>query len=338
MKEARDCACGLNSVRDDAAYWFSRVNDKDLSAAEQVAFDTWLNQHAAHRLEYAMLQQLWSAADLLPSGRLQALCQPNEPTPQNPLFHPPALNSRPIVRYAVAASLVLAAVGVTLFSVLNAPSASYAAQFATAVGERRQVALPDGSVVDLNSRTRLDVRFERGRRSVELTQGEAMFSVAHDASKPFVVRAGAGTVTVTGTRFDVRRDPEQTQVAVESGTVRVNGREGAQGEPVILTAGLGSRIDANGNVTPASAINTAEVTAWRNGKLVFNDVALSDVAAEVSRYREKPLIVAAGKTSALRLTSVFKSDDTDALLAALPKLLPVNVRTLADGSQEIFSR
>lgn len=336
MMETRDCACGSEQMRHDAATWFARVNDTALSREEQLQFDAWLNEHEPHRQEYAALQQLWDAADLLPRARLEALCQTPPPTPLNPLLHPRPLKNRAFTRYAVAASVVLAA-GLALFSLLSSPS-SYAAQFATSFGERRQVALPDGSIIDLNSRTRLEVRYADGRRSVELTQGEAMFSVAHDPSQPFVVHAGAGRVTVTGTRFDVRRDPEMTRVAVESGTVRVNGGDGEPGTPVILTAGLGSRIDADGNVTPATAINAADITAWRSGKLVFNDATLSEVAEEVSRYREKPLRVASGKTSMLRLTSVFKSDDTDALLVALPKLLPVSVRSLADGSQEIISK
>jgi len=336
MTETRDCACGSEAVRDEAAYWFARAHENDRNPQERLEFEAWLGLHAQHRREYELLQNLWGAADLVPKARLQALCQVDAPTALKPVIQLRPAKKRTFARYAVAASLMVA-VGVTLFSILSAPS-SYAAQFATTLGERRQVALPDGSVVDLNSRTRLEVRYERGRRSVELIQGEAMFSVEHDTSRPFVVSAGAGTVTVTGTRFDVRRDPEQTRVAVESGTVKVNGREGEQGDPVILTAGLGARIDASGNVTPASAINTAQVTAWRTGKLVFNDATLSEVVQEVSRYREKPLRVASGKASALRLTSVFKADDTDALLAALPKLLPVTIRSLADGSQEIISQ
>ncbi len=87
------------------------------------------------------------------------------------------------------------------------------------------MALPDGSIIDLNSRSRVRVHYQRDRREVELEQGEAMFSVEHDSSRPFVVQAGVGKVTVTGTRFDVRRDPAQTRVVVEAGTVKVQGRE-----------------------------------------------------------------------------------------------------------------
>ncbi|MNE22041.1 fec operon regulator FecR [compost metagenome] len=214
----------------------------------------------------------------------------------------------------------------------------YQASFQTALGERKQVVLPDGSTLELNGRTRIDVRFEAKKRAIELQQGEVMFSVEHDTDRPFVVRAGAGSVTVTGTRFDVRHDPEQTRVAVESGTVRVQGDEGGQGAPVILTAGLGSRISAKGDVAAAYAVNTDDFTAWRSGKLVFNDAPLSEVVQEVSRYRDKPVSVAAGKTADLRLSSVFKADDTDALLRVLPSILPVTVHTRADGSTEIIAR
>jgi len=331
MTTDRDSAHGSDAVRDEAALWFARVSDRELTLDERASFDSWLDEHEHHAQEFRLLQNLWGAADLLTPARMQALCEADAPSVL------PKRKSRPVVRYAVAASLVVAALGAGLLFTINS-QLSYTGQFATALGERRHVQLPDGSVVELNSRTRMDVRYAWGHRRIELTQGEAMFSVEHDASRPFVVHAGSGWVTVTGTRFDVRRDPDETRVVVESGTVKVNGREGEQGAPVILTAGLGSRIDAQGNVSPASAVNTEALTAWRTGKLVFSNATLTEVAQEVSRYREKPLTVAPGKAAGLRLTSVFKADDTDALLKALPNILPVAVRTLADGSKEIIAR
>lgn len=286
-------------------------------------FEAWLDEHPQHRDEFQLLQGLWTAADLVPAKRLQALCET-----------PPTHRRRSLlVRYAVAAGVAAVALGLGLFSGLNHP-ATYTAEFSTALGERRHVALPDGSVIDLNSRSRVQVRYEQDRRGIELTEGEAMFSVEHDSSRPFVVEAGSGKVTVTGTRFDVRRDLSQTRVAVEQGTVKVQG----QGPDVVsLTAGLGTQINAQGQVAAAYTVNPAELTAWRSGKLVFNNASLSEVAAEVSRYRDKPLTVANDNVGHLRLTSVFKSDNTDALLKALPSILPVAVRTLDDGSQEIIS-
>jgi transmembrane sensor len=318
-------------VRDQAASWLARINDGALTAQEQAAFDAWLNEHEHHADEYRVLQQLWGAADLIPRARLQALCETVEPMKSRPV------RQRTITRYAVAASLTVVLLGGGVFFAMTR-QADYSADFTTTLGERRQVKLPDGSLLDLNGRTRLSVAFQSGSRHVELLQGEAMFSVEHDASRPFVVNAGNGSVTVTGTRFDVRRDPGQTLVAVESGTVKVKGRDDQPDALVTLTAGLGSRIDSAGRVAPASAVDTAALTAWRAGKLVFNDAPLSEVVQEVSRYRDKPLRVTNDKTAQLRLSSVFKSDDTDALLRALPSILPVAVRSLADGSQEIIAR
>lgn len=327
MMDTRDCACGQTTVRDDAARWFVRLQEPAIDADEQQRFDAWLNQHPQHRDEFQLLQGLWLAADLLPAPRLKALVE----TP------PTRRERRPMLRYAVAASVLAVALGLGLFSGLNHPG-GYRAEFATALGERKHVALPDGSVIDLNSRSRLQVRFEQDRRVIELAEGEAMFSVAHDTSRPFVVETGNGKVTVTGTRFDVRRDIAQTRVAVEQGTVKVQGRDAADDQFINLTAGLGTYVDAQGKVAAAYTVNPAELTAWRGGKLVFNNASLSEVVAEVSRYREKPLTVANPTVASLRLTSVFKSDNTDALLKALPSILPVAVRTLADGSQEIIAK
>lgn len=327
MMDTRDCACGQTTVRDEAARWFVRLQEPAVDAEQYRSFEAWLNEHPQHHDEFQLLQGLWTAADLLPAPRLKALCE----TP------PARRERRPLLRYAVAASVVAVALGLGLFSGLNHP-AGYSAEFATAPGERKHVALPDGSVIDLNSRSRLQVRFEKDRRLIELTEGEAMFSVEHDTSRPFVVEAGSGKVTVTGTRFDVRRDVTQTRVAVEQGTVKVQGRDAADADFISLTAGLGTRIDAQGKVAPAYSVNPAELTAWRSGKLVFNNASLSEVVEEVSRFRDKPLTVANPTVANLRLTSVFKSDNTDALLKALPNILPVAVRTLADGSQEIISK
>ncbi|RON38120.1 peptide ABC transporter substrate-binding protein [Pseudomonas frederiksbergensis] len=324
MMDTRDCACGQTAVRDEAARWFVRLQEPAVDVEEHRRFEVWLHEHPQHRDEFQLLQGLWTAADLLPAKRLQALCE----------AAPERRKRRPLVRYAVAASVLAVALGLGLFSGLNHP-ATYTAEFSTALGERQHVALPDGSMIDLNSRSRVQVRFEKHRRGIELTEGEAMFSVEHDISRPFVVETGNGQVTVTGTRFDVRRDLTQTKVAVEQGTVKV---QGYGADFINLTAGLGTHIDAKGKVAAAYTVNPQELMAWRSGKLVFNNASLVEVAAEVSRYREKPLTVGNDKVGNLRLTSVFNSDNTDALLKALPSILPVAVRTLSDGSQEIIAR
>ncbi|SCW51767.1 MULTISPECIES: FecR family protein [unclassified Pseudomonas] len=331
MMDSRECPCGQDRVRDAAAQWFVRLQAPAMSVEERQRFEAWLDEHANHRDEIQLLQGIWSATDLLPKERLRALCEPPAERPKR----------RPLLRYAVAAGLFAVALGLGLFSGLSS-STDYSGEYATALGERRHIALPDGSMIDLNSRSRVRIQFAHRQRRVELAEGEALFSVEHDAGRPFTVDAGNGQVTVTGTRFDVRRDADKTRVAVAQGSVKVQGQvQGRAASPaqlVSLTAGLGTQIDAQGNVATPYAVNTEALTAWRNGKLVFNDAPLKEVAEEVSRYRTQPLRVGSAAVGNLRLTSVFRADDPEALLKALPNILPVTVRNLDDGSQEIIAR
>ncbi|AUM70933.1 FecR family protein [Pseudomonas fluorescens] len=327
MMDSRECPCGQDRVRDAAAQWFVRLQAPAMSVEERQRFEAWLDEHPNHRDEIQLLQGIWSATDLLPKERLQALCEP-------PAKRPPR---RPLLRYAVAAGLFAVALGLGLFSGLSS-STDYSGEYATAFGERRHIALPDGSVIDLNSRSRVRIQFAHRQRRVELAEGEALFTVEHDAGRPFTVDAGNGQVTVTGTRFDVRRDADKTRVAVEQGSVKVQGRDAPRTQYVSLTPGLGTQIDAQGKVATPYAVNAEALTAWRDGKLVFNNAPLKEVAEEVSRYRATPLRVGSAAVGNLRLTSVFRSDNPEALLKALPNILPVAVRTLDDGSQEIIAR
>lgn len=322
-----DCMHDLENVRDAAATWFARVQDRGLSADEQADFDAWYNGHPSHEAEYQWLATMCNAVELLPKARWQALCE--APTPR--------LKRRTVLGRALAASVLAVAVGAGVWTQLKAGAgAGYHAQFATQAGERRTVNLPDGSTLELDSRSRIRVDFADRQRRVDLQEGEVMFNIAHDTDRPFVVQAGLGQVTVTGTRFDVRRDGEQARVVVESGHVQVQGSNREQA--VSLTAGLGTRVDGQGIVAAPQPVNTQALTAWRKGQLIFNDASLGEVAAEVSRYRDRPLHVSTAELAQLRLSSVFKTADTDALISALPRILPVLVKTRADGSQEIISR
>ncbi|QXI37652.1 FecR family protein [Pseudomonas xantholysinigenes] len=314
-----------DAVGEQAAAWFARVQDAPQDRALQVALEQWLALDLRHAEEYQRLASLWRAVDFIPRQRLAALCQA-EPVRQLP--------RRRLLRQALAAGIALAALGLG-WSGWQYQQLNYHDTLSTVLGERRQVELPDGSHLELNSATQLQVSFSAGRRHVQLKGGEAMFIVVHDQSRPFVVSTAQGEVTVTGTRFDVRQDMDSTRVAVEQGSVHVQGAGASQAQ---LTAGQGAHIDPRGKVAAPYAIDANALTAWRHGKLVFDNATLGEVVAEVSRYRAQPLRVAPGKVANLRLSSTFSADDPDALLRALPSILPVAVRQHADGSSEIIAK
>ncbi|MFK0311568.1 FecR family protein [Pseudomonas sp. NPDC090233] len=316
---------GSDSVREQAAEWFARVQDAPRDAGLLAQLRAWQEADPRHREEYEHFERLWRAADFIPRQRLESLCQP-DPVQQLP--------RRRFVRQALAAGIAVVALGLG-WSGWQHQRLNHQDHLQTAFGERRQVELPDGSQLELNGGTQLQVDFSAGRRHIQLSAGEAMFIVAHDSSRPFVVDTAQGSVTVTGTRFDVRLDPTATRVAVEQGSVRVQGKDASLAQ---LTAGLGASIDAQGKVAPPYAVNAAALTAWRQGKLVFDNATLAEVVAEASRYRAQPLRVAPGKVAQMRLSSTFSTDDTDALLRALPSILPVAIKTHEDGSREIIAK
>jgi len=316
---------GSETVREQAAAWFVRMQAAPRDAALQRQLRAWLAADPSHRAEYDALATVWSAAQLIPRQRLEALCEP-DPVRQLP--------ERRLLRQALAASVAVVALGLG-WTGWHYQQLNHQDQLQTAFGERRQVELPDGSHLELNGATQLRVDFSPGRRHIQLNAGEAMFIVAHDSSRPFVVDTAQGSVTVTGTRFDVRLDPAATRVAVEQGSVRVQGSDASLAQ---LSAGQGSHIDTQGKVAAPYAVNASALTAWRQGKLVFDNATLAEVVAEVSRYRAQPLRVAPGKVAQLRLSSTFSTDDTDALLRALPSILPVAVKAHEDGSREIIAK
>ncbi|MNG90859.1 fec operon regulator FecR [compost metagenome] len=316
---------GADTVREQAAEWFARVQDAPRDAGLQLQLCAWLDADPRHREEYQVLARLWCVTDFIPPARLHALSQP-DPVSQLP--------RRRFLRQALAAGVTVVALGLGWsgwqYQRLNQQDA-----LQTALGERRQVELADGSHLELNGGTRLQVDFSAARRHIVLEAGEAMFIVAHDSRRPFVVDTAQGSVTVTGTRFDVRLDPALTRVAVEQGSVRVQGKDTSLAQ---LHAGQGVHIDAQGQVAAPYAVNASALTAWRQGKLVFDNATLAEVVAEASRYRAQPLRVAPGKVAELRLSSTFSTDDTDALLRALPSILPVAIKTHEDGSREIIAK
>ncbi|ODP32881.1 FecR family protein [Pandoraea sp. ISTKB] len=345
-------------IRHEAAQWFAKSHGAALSPREAAARDAWLAADPLHRAEYAALQRVWQAAAAVPVERLRQLTASPE---SQPTVGTPALDAVPRrSRKWVAAALTLV-LGVAVGTVLlrtpalspgdatqasrpSAPADGDGTQaFATRAGERRTVVLADGTSVELSTRTSIRVHYGSERRDVTLVEGEAMFSVTHNPSRPFVVDAGNGKITVTGTRFDVRRVSPGVVVSVESGSVKVDGRPAAspgnaQSPTVLLTRGAGTTIRPDGSVMPAHPIDLTSSLAWREGKLVFQNVPLADVVAEVSRYRESPVTVADNATGQLRVSSVFSTDNTDGLLAALPEFLPVTVRSLPDGSVKISSK
>ncbi len=215
--------------------------------------------------------------------------------------------------------------------------ALHSARYSAAAGERKTVTMPDGSQILLNTRSTLEVELHLRSRRVALLEGEALFDVAHATWRPFLVQAGTTAIRVVGTAFDVRRAADRVSVTVLRGRVQVSD---ADGRAVQLGAGETTQATpgALAPVTTVSAERAASQLAWKDGKLVFSQTPLAEALEEIARYRSAPVTLADTRLAGLRISGVFNSGGTDALLDLLPTILPVTVTRAPDASVQVRAR
>jgi transmembrane sensor len=196
---------------------------------------------------------------------------------------------------------------------------SGAQSYSTRTGQRSTFVLDDGSSIDLNARSRIEVRFSNTRRDVTLVEGQALFNVAREPRRPFIVHAGNQQVLAVGTRFDVRLDTTSVQVTLLEGRVRVEER----GHEVELTPGkqLVTRLNT---ATPQLAttnvirdIDVAKVTGWREGRIYFDDLTLAEAVREMNRHSTVHIRIESPDLAELRINGMFKAGEQELFVSAL---------------------
>lgn len=206
---------------------------------------------------------------------------------------------------------------------------------ATAIGERRSVILGDGSRLTLNTASKLSAQLRLRSRETVLEEGEALFEVAPSAWRPFNTAAGDARIRVLGTIYTVRLVSPETRVSVVEGRVEV--RRDGRDVPYVL--GAGDSLDTGaGAVVRIAPESLKAMTAWRDGKLIFDEKTVAEVLAEATRYRRASIRLADAVAGQSRISGVFSADNVDALLRMLPDVAPVAVTFAPDGSAFVASR
>lgn len=314
----------------EAAHWVRRL--KNASPKEQAEFARWLRESRAHVREL-LLATSWDVIlhhlgheRPVDVTKLRAACanvisvkeSPVTPTPKRVL----ALRWPWFI--AVATSLTITAA--VLLGALPLLREVLWHQYATPVGEQRAIALDDGSVISLNARSSLRVDFSSGARDIYLKDGQALFSVAHDPARPFRVHVNGSVVQALGTKFDVRRLSERTEVAVLEGRVQVGRDLGSTSatslEKLVARTQLGEgqalSISSTGEISAPAPVDVSEMSAWRQRRLVFRDRPLGEIVEEFQRYNATPrLLVESEELRERRFNGVFDADSPETLIAAL---------------------
>jgi len=300
-----------DDIDEKALHWFVILLDETAPESAWLDFQSWLEVSPAHARAYDAVERLWVDLDAADGTAITA----------SPVIDLSAARESRARRRSpwlgaglgIAASVTLA-VGLWLW--MTPDGQTYATTDAPL-----SVALKDGSHVYLNRHSRLDVRFDDDTRSVSLAEGEAAFDIAHDPAHPFVVAAGDHQVQVLGTAFNVLNHGDDFAVAVQRGVVAVTPASARR--PVRLTAG--QTLEQRGHAAPRlGSVSPDRASAWRSGVLVYRDRPLSDVADDLSRYLDKPVVLST-PAQALRFTGALRVADEAVMLQQLQDFAPVRV-------------
>jgi transmembrane sensor len=328
-------------IYEEAGEWLARLRFEEMDPAAHKQMEAWCRESPHHIRAFLELSAIWEeteGADLASGKSTESLIararasaniialegegvatrrQEASASPPRP-SNTPGVGFLTLPRFLSWRSGVLASVAVAGLSAgVVALNVYRHTHFATGAGEQRIVQLTDGSTLELNSKSRVRILFSERERDVELVEGQALFKVAKDHARPFVVQSAGTRVRAVGTQFDVYRQASGTQVTVVEGRVTVGGPTAEVGSPPVLVS-AGEQVTVTDRQVPkARPANVRAATAWTQQELVFEMTPLSEVAQEFNRYNTKKLVISDPILAGFHVTGVFPSADPAALLRFL---------------------
>lgn len=318
----------------EAALWVARLHGPDRDSAMEREFQSWQARSPAHREAFGRCTDVWMEVPRVKVADAYAAVSAKRQDEERPVSR----GSTWRWESAGALAVVLTA-SVLLFQHWNGQDS-----YTTAIGEQRSVVLDDGTRMLLNTDTHLHVSMRADRRIVDVDDGEALFEVAKDASRPFVVRVAGSEVVALGTAFAVRyvASPKRTNelaVTLIEGKVTVQPAKDRGDERLapakLLTLQPGERLQIdhgkNGSHGPAvpsvDRPNVEQVIAWKRSEAVFQDEPLAEAVSEMNRYSRTPVVLSGNLPAAgLRVSGVFRTGDNAKFARAIAALHGFAVR------------
>jgi len=305
----------MKQVLAQAVEWYVRLHDSAASDATRTEWRAWLGSDPSHAKAWARVEKLHQRFSLAPPGFAATTIE----------------QARQQRRAAVKTLALLLGVGVVGWGSYRVSALGN--DYSTSVGQRRKITLADGSLLVLDTDTRVDVQFDSQKRLIVLRQGAILVETAKDA-RALSVQTAEGRIQALGTRFTVRQDDGITRVAVEAHAVEVRPRS-ALGQALRAEAGQAVSFTAT-RIGPLR-MAAEQGSAWTRGMLVALDWRLDELLAELSRYRPG-FLSCSPEIAGLRLTGTFLLDDSEGVLANLEDSLPVQVRRLTRYWVRVESR
>lgn len=290
-------------IDDEALRWFTLMHSGDATEFDHVYHGRWMAETPVHLEAYMKLATIWSDMDAM-----------GDPRPEDRrVGHRRMFSRRSILSVGASA----AAFGVAAYTL---PFGVWLSDYSTGTGEQKTVTLADGSTASLDAATSISLKYTRDQRSISLLRGRAYFDVAKDGARPFVVHASGGRVTALGTRFLVHEWGNSVTVSVEESAVAVEAPDLSQ---AVVRQGQDTSYELGGGIGPVETADLDADTAWRRGKLIFQNRPLGQVVADVNRYRPGTIRIMDGRLRSMRISGIFNVSHPDGVLDAITSALPV---------------
>lgn len=323
----------MESISEVAARWAVRGDASGLTAEEERQLKAWLDADPRHRGAYVRARVQWLDLD-----RLAALNGPVIPGEERFLAGTPANTATPAARTVpVLSRRQLVAAGVAAVAVVGSSSMWMTLRdgresYVSAIGEVRRIALADGSTIVLNTDTQVMVQLTRQQRSIQLMRGEALFEVAHDKTRPFIVTARGTAIRAVGTAFVVRVNAAQINVTVTEGVVEVDEGTGSA-SPAAKRVAANQRLvvgDArSAEIETIPVMEADRQLAWRTGMVSFDGESLATAVAEINRHNHRQIVIDDPSLAERPVIGVFRTTDLDGFSAAAAVALKASA--VADG-------
>lgn len=320
-----------------AREWMSHLYSGEITERGRAGFQAWLAESPDHQAAFQLLNDLWTSLDRVPHiesclvdsrlierGRFAPL--PDASNVAKPAAWRTVLQRAATVR--IAAALVAGIAAIAALATLQIAGRADEHHFATQVGEVRTLDLDDGSKLVLRPDTAILTAISGEQRHVAIERGGAYFDVSRDESRPFVVSAGSVDVRVRGTAFDVLKGPSSVTVSVTHGHVAVSDRADpphSGAHTVELTGGQQLTVQADGTFGAIVEFDSQRVLGWRDGRFSYDNARLEDIVADVNRYRTEKIVIEDAALEDLRITTMFRADNVDQMLAGIQATEPVIV-------------
>jgi transmembrane sensor len=323
-------------LRAQAAEWFAQVQNSECPAETKTACEQWRNADSRHALAFEQCRTLWLMTRELkndPDLQTELTAARVKPAGETAAVFVVAPDSTPINAHkrwymlgAAATFLIVTMAAFLQFS----PAPEF---YSTQIAEQRLIQLPDGSSVMLNTDSILTVNFSRAKRALELKKGEAYFTVAKDAARPFEVTAASGLVRAVGTEFNVALINRQLAVDVTEGVIEFKAPAEEDQQPLTTQVKQGEavRFRKGDERIVIQAANSARISAWKARKIYFSADRLDNAVAEYNRYTQKKIIIINDELKQQKISGVFNVDDIDAFIFSLEQLLDVRVEQHQDN-------